>query len=454
MFCKCSLSSCHSYESSYPCETKVYIDMIMRCLFAKPWPLVEPRVLLPVGKFTAEKIKDLGPSWAKVVDHRHPSLDFAASAGLLSEDKESLIQREEDNKELNLDPIRKVTRSLSDGPEPDLGSKFKKGDEVTITRRVSWVIVQPDDPKYKRDLNVGTEGIIIGFADIEKRMLLLEVIMDLPSGPKQAITHQIYPRNLKLTSDVAQEPEAPAIVGSSSSSGQFPEWALEKSDPASVKIDSKFKHLLADQDKNMKLWHLRSRIGVALQALAETLPTYCDKDFFVIHRKNDRGMWKDELWTKRDFEAHEIMIAPYSSHLKDTHLMGGNHVVVGLPKHGRGSHPDNQNLALDGRSKNLIANKEVLDDDEHLGSLFWLVGKTSSSSDANLSLETATFEHQIKVHLPGPKRRKSETSKWDPPEMPGVPILTNMKTIHKHTKLLVYTSEAKLLVHTKSNVKT
>ena len=119
--------------------------------------------------------------------------------------------------------------------------------------------------------------------------------------------------------------------------------------------------------------------------------------------------------------------------------MAGNHVVVGLPKHGRGSHPDNQNLALDGRSKNLIANKEVLDDDEHMGSLFWLVGKTSNSSDANLSMETATFEHQIKVHLPGPKRRKTETSQWDPPEMPGVPILTNKKTIQKHTQLLVFT---------------
>ena len=139
-------------------EVAVYIGMIMRCLFAKPWPLVEPRVLLPVGKFSAEKIKDLAHSWAKVVDHRHPSLNFAASTGLLVEDKESLMQREEDSKELNLDPIRKVTRCLSDGPEPDLGSKFTKGDEVTVTRRVSWVIPQPDDPKYKKDINVGTEG--------------------------------------------------------------------------------------------------------------------------------------------------------------------------------------------------------------------------------------------------------------------------------------------------------
>ena len=89
----------------------------------------------------------------------------------------------------------------------------------------------------------------------------------------------------------------------------------------------------------------------------------------------------------------------------------GKHVVVGLPKHGRGAHPENQNLALDGRGKNLIANKDVLDGDEHMGSLFWLVGKTSNSSDANLSMGMATFEQQIKVHLSGPKRRKIEISK-------------------------------------------
>ena len=56
-------------------------------------------------------------------------------------------------------------------------------------------------------------------------------------------------------------------------------------------------------------------------------------------------------------------------------------------------------------------------------------------------MEVATFEHQIKVHLPGPKRCKIKISKWDIPEMPGVPILMNMKTIKKHTKLLVYSSE-------------
>ena len=75
------------------------MDLINRCLFAKPWPFVEPKVTLSVGKFSVEKIEELGPCWAKVVDLRHPIINFAASAGLL--DKKSL-ENEEEIKEVDL----------------------------------------------------------------------------------------------------------------------------------------------------------------------------------------------------------------------------------------------------------------------------------------------------------------------------------------------------------------
>jgi hypothetical protein len=40
-----------------------------------------------------------------------------------------------------------------------------------------------------------------------------------------------------------------------------------------------FKTLLAESDINIKLMHLRSRIGVSMEALAESLPSYSEKDF-------------------------------------------------------------------------------------------------------------------------------------------------------------------------------
>ena len=32
-------------------EVAVYLDLIIRCLFAKPWPSLDPKVTLPVVRF-------------------------------------------------------------------------------------------------------------------------------------------------------------------------------------------------------------------------------------------------------------------------------------------------------------------------------------------------------------------------------------------------------------------
>ena len=84
---------------------------------------------------------------------------------------------------------------------------------------------------------------------------------------------------------------------------------------------------------------LKSRIGCGLQGLTEVLPKYNEKDFVIVHRKNNQGLLKSELYTKGDFEPMEITIAPLSSQIKDCNLMASGHALVTLPKTGRGSHP-------------------------------------------------------------------------------------------------------------------
>ena len=42
--------------------------------------------------------------------------------------------------------------------------------------------------------------------------------------------------------------------------------------------------------------------------MMEALPTFSDKDLYVVHRKTEKGLWKDELWTQRDFEALELQL--------------------------------------------------------------------------------------------------------------------------------------------------
>ena len=83
------------------------------------------------------------------------------------------------------------------------------------------------------------------------------------------------------------------------------------------------------------------------------------------------------------------------------------HALVGIPKHGPGAHPDNLVMALDGRGKNKIAPKGELDSEEHKGSLFWLVGRTSKAVDCNLVLEDISFETQVKVSLPAPPKAQN-----------------------------------------------
>ena len=94
----------------------------------------------------------------------------------------------------------------------------------------------------------GAEGVIKGRADLEQRQVLLRVIMDSPSRPKQSITKEAYPRNLKLTREYQESKGGPVGLGeeehtasgASSSSAQAdpckcPDWALGKSEIPPVK---------------------------------------------------------------------------------------------------------------------------------------------------------------------------------------------------------------------------
>ena len=93
--------------------------------------------------------------------------------------------------------------------------------------------------------------------------------------------------------------------------------------------------------------------------------------------------------------------------------MATSHAVVGIPKHGRGAHPENLSLALDGRGKTCIAQNGVLGSQEHLGSFFWLVSRTSTTSQANVVRDNVILEHLIKVSHPGFKKRKVVSVPWE-----------------------------------------
>ena len=192
----------------------------------------------------------------------------------------------------------------------------------------------------------------------------------------------------------------------------------------------------------MSHWFLRSRVAVVLEAIAGMVPTYTEKDLVVCHRQNSSGAWKCELWTKRDFEKRELVFAPMSSQLKETHLSFAHNCVIGVPQHGPGAPSEPLALALDGRGRASLASQNLVGHAEHTGSLFWLVQRVPLTDPANMSLDNVGWSHKVSLFPPLPKVPKHEVN-WDTTDLPMVPLMVNKKAIKAHTRLVVHQDSQK-----------
>ena len=271
----------------------------------------------------------------------------------------------------------------------------------------------------------------------------MKVVIDVQgSGAPQEVVHPVPPRNVQLTSEYlahkkrasSQEEEQHESPGSANKKQKVQSWLLQDADPEHVREEKRWTKYLADNDKLSKEFWLRSRLGVCLESLVDGLPTYTEKDLAVVHRQNSAGAWKCEVWTKRDFLPKELAFAPVSSLLKVSHLTLAANQPVGVPLHGAGAHPGGTPLALDGRARASIAAQDLVDSQEHKGSLFWIVERTSDSSQANMCLEPVTWEHRVTLNMPF-KKKKKHTVEWESKDLPSVPLLINKKEIKAHQRL-------------------
>ena len=241
--------------------------------------------------------------------------------------------------------------------------------------------------------------------------------------------------------DPGKEDKDKDLGNPASDKDNCPSWVRGSSSSSAVKMEPQCHKLLANQDSLNRGFWLKSRIGGCLQSLAESLPSYTDKDLLVCHRQNDKGIWKEEVWTRRDFNAHEILFAPLVSQIKDTHLTLQANVVLGIPKNGRGAHPEGQSLALDGRGKTILAKSGSIHGSEHTGILFWLVSRTSIETEANMFLENISWEQHVTLQMPF-KKKKMQVD-WEASELPSIPILMNKEGIKAQTKLMVFLADKK-----------
>ena len=224
----------------------------------------------------------------------------------------------------------------------------------------------------------------------------------MPQGKQLEYTHSASPGNLQLTTEYQNSKDlsvetkaAPKARGK-----KIPDWLLQDSEPEAVRTEVNWQKLLADSDEANKTFWLKSRIGICLEALAETVPKFTEKDLLVCHRRNSKGLWKDELWTLKDFKAEELVFAPLVDQLRTSHLTTPYCTQIGLPVRGPGAHPEESSLTLDGRFRQSLAAPGSVDSSKHNGILFFMVDRSVDESEGNMTLETVNWEYSAHLDLP------------------------------------------------------
>ena len=97
-------------------------------------------------------------------------------------------------------------------------------------------------------------------------------------------------------------------------------------------------------------------------------------------------------------------------------------------------------MALDGRTRTCIASKGLIGGAAHTGSLFWLVHRTSDSTEAKLTLENTSFYMCCTVHL---NKKQTHSWDWESEDLPNIPIRMNRNTIKQHQRLAMFLESKK-----------
>ena len=346
--------------------------------------------------------------------------------------------------------LTSLSSSSAAGPLDGLG--LVPGDEVTTTRRFSWNIALPGNPGFMRDIQVGTSGVVKGFADEGHKHLLVALNLTLPgqSEPSEVI-NKVLPRNLVLTRNY--EVVAKAGTGGDESlederaqkksEGLTPKgfsWLnehLEEQDRTKVVVERSWEKLIDEASSLQRAWYLKGKVSMGMSALMEALPKFGHTDLVVCHRTRVKGHPITEVWTSRAFGARELLFGPVTTEVKEGLWTRTSSVFLSVPQQGPGKHPDGKMLGLDGRGRSSLASAEVFDSNERRGNLFWVIQRTSEEVEANMHLEQVSWTAQVALKFEGGKRRKQEVS-WPSENLPPMPIMTNPKAIKAHSRLVLY----------------
>ena len=120
-----------------------FMDTVIRCILSKPWSAKRP-IKLTVGKYTEDKRQQLGYHWANSVELAFPGVENLAKDLGFAEPAGSSKADETGDQELDLQGLAKLKRTDSEPEAP--ANVFKRGDEVTVLKKMTWHLPTRSDP--------------------------------------------------------------------------------------------------------------------------------------------------------------------------------------------------------------------------------------------------------------------------------------------------------------------
>jgi len=427
--------------------------VLIRSAMAKPLPEGYHRKgSSATARFGRERAEFLGAIWASLVHARYPDLEFPKASGLVLEPEGAGRSEEQIVSLATLATDRAASEADLSG-----SASLRPGDDIVVIKRFTWVIPVDGNSDFRKDITVGTLGKVIGYADAEHRQVLVTIFSVPLPGPRgiirKDVTEKAWPHNLKLKAEhdavAAAAPATPEpIADASGASGPsvapprtkttgawaFLQQGVAPEDQRDIVVEKTWPKLLDHDCSTMQSWFLRGRVAFAAQAILEALPQFGPSDLCVVHRETSKGSWKQEVWTRRDFSARELLVPALTTDLREVMWTKGLHAFIGLPKNGAGRHPEGKQVAMDGRGRSVLASAGTIEAKEKVGSLFWCVERTSDASLANLEVEQISVTANLEVLVPSAKKRKVTLSR-SASEMPALPAFVNPKPIKAHTRL-------------------
>ena len=308
---------------------------------------------------------------------------------------------------------------------------------------------EPPTKDNRKDLRTGTEVEVLEIPDDNdkehKDKLKIKAHV-MHKGEQQDLVEWALRKNLARTSDGTPlggpMPSDEDEADKAHEPGILPEVIINghETDHTVKRVDDWIG--LQDDDSNAtRLQIIKAKATLAMHLVLEEVrrskTPLSTEDLEVVHRQNRAGVWRTEVWTKRKFDANELMIAPWTTEIKDRLW------TTGLSTHldfQRDAVPGGRMIALDGRGRSHLAHEDLK---AHIkgetGNLYWAITRTPDAKNANLrtSFTQVTFPG-IRVQVPGEPQKLLGFKVTD---LPQIPVIVNPKPLEQHTKLTVLVDE-------------